>query len=86
MERLQKILARAGLASRREAEKWIQEGRVTVNGTVVQKLGTRADLLKDKIKVDGKLIRRPPPLYYLFHKPARMITSMRDPKGRPSVG
>ena len=86
MERLQKILARAGLASRREAEKWIQEGRVTVNGTVVQKLGTRADLVKDKIKVDGKLIRRPPPLYYLFHKPARMIASMRDPQGRPSVG
>lgn len=86
MERLQKILARAGLASRREAEKWIQEGRVTVNGTVVRKLGDRADPVKDKIKVDGKLIRRQPHLYYLFHKPARMITSMRDPQRRPSLG
>jgi pseudouridine synthase len=74
------------LASRREAEKWIQEGRVTVNGTVVRKLGSRADPLKDKIKVDGKLIRQPRHLYYLFHKPTRMITSMRDPQGRPSVG
>ncbi|HEX9144761.1 MAG TPA: S4 domain-containing protein, partial [Candidatus Binatia bacterium] len=54
MERLQKILARAGLASRREAERWILEGRVTVNGTVVRQLGTQADAAKDAIKVDGK--------------------------------
>ncbi|MEK6614133.1 MAG: S4 domain-containing protein, partial [Candidatus Binatota bacterium] len=58
MERLQKIIARAGLASRREAERWILEGRVTVNGAVVKKLGSQADPLKDKIKVDGKLILR----------------------------
>lgn len=87
MERLQKILARAGLASRREAESWIRDGRVTVNGLVVTKLGSRADPAKDKIKVNGKLVHQLPPLhYYLFHKPEGMITSMRDPQGRPSLG
>ena len=86
MERLQKIIARAGLASRREAERWMLEGRVTVNGKVVDKLGSQADPIKDKIKVDGKLISEPPRFYYLFHKPAGLITSLRDPQGRPSLG
>jgi 23S rRNA pseudouridine2605 synthase len=86
MERLQKILARAGLASRREAEKWIQEGRVTVNGVVVRKLGSQADPARDKIKVDGKLISQPSPRYFLFHKPAGLLTTMRDPQGRPTLG
>jgi len=86
MERLQKILARAGLASRREAEKWIEDGRVTVNGAVVKKLGSQADPARDKIKVNGKLISRPRQLYYLFHKPTGLITSIRDPQGRPSLG
>jgi 23S rRNA pseudouridine2605 synthase len=56
-ERLQKIIASAGLASRRKAELLIQEGRVTVNGTVVTQLGAKADADRDHIKVDGKLIR-----------------------------
>ncbi|MFQ5902625.1 MAG: pseudouridine synthase [Candidatus Binatia bacterium] len=86
MERLQKILARAGLASRREAERWILEGRVTVNGTVIKKLGSRADASRDKIKVDGKLIPAPSHLYFLFHKPTGLITSMRDLQGRPDLG
>jgi len=86
MERLQKILARAGLASRREAEKWIAQGRVTVNGAVVTKLGSQADAAKDKIKVDGKLIARPALRYVLLHKPPGMITSLRDPQGRPDLG
>jgi 23S rRNA pseudouridine2605 synthase len=86
MERLQKILSRAGVASRREAERWIQEGRVTVNGAVVTKLGTQADPAKDKIKVDGKLIARPALRYVMFHKPPGMITSLRDPQGRPDLG
>ena len=87
MERLQKIIARAGLASRREAETWIQQGRVTVNGAVVTKLGSQADADKDKIKVDGKLIHRPALSYLLFHKPAGLLTSMRDPEeiGRAHV-
>jgi 23S rRNA pseudouridine2605 synthase len=86
MERLQKILSRAGLASRREAERWIVEGRVTVNGAVVTKLGSQADMGKDKIKVDGKLIARPALTYLLFHKPAGIITSLHDPEGRPHLG
>jgi 23S rRNA pseudouridine2605 synthase len=86
MERLQKILARAGVASRREAERLIQEGRITVNGAKVTKLGTQADAGKDKIKVDGKLVARPALRYYLFHKPPGLITSMRDPEGRPHLG
>jgi 23S rRNA pseudouridine2605 synthase len=86
MERLQKILSRAGVASRREAERWIQEGRVTVNGAMVTKLGSQAEMGKDKIKVDGKLIARPTLTYLLFHKPAGIITSLHDPEGRPHLG
>ena len=86
MERLQKILARAGLASRREAEKWIREGRVTVNGSAVKTLGTQADADRDKIKVDGKLIPQPALRYFLFHKPPGLITSLKDPQGRPHLG
>lgn len=86
MERLQKILARAGLASRREAERWIAEGRVTVNGTVVRKLGSQADPAKDSIKVDGKRIKRAAaPLYYAFHKPPGVITTLNDPEHRPDL-
>jgi 23S rRNA pseudouridine2605 synthase len=86
MERLQKILARAGLASRREAERWIAEGRVSVNGTVVRKLGTQADPAKDSIKVDGKRIKpAATPLYYAFHKPPGVITTLNDPEHRPDL-
>jgi pseudouridine synthase len=86
MERLQKILARAGLASRREAERWIAEGRVSVNGTVVRKLGTQADPVKDSIKVDGKRIKpAAAPLYYAFHKPPGVITTLNDPQHRPDL-
>jgi pseudouridine synthase len=86
MERLQKILARAGLASRREAERWIVEGRVSVNGTVVRKLGTQADPTRDSIKVDGKRIKpAAAPLYYAFHKPPGVITTLNDPEHRPDL-
>jgi pseudouridine synthase len=86
MERLQKILARAGLASRREAERWIIEGRVAVNGTVVRQLGSQADPVKDSIKVDGKRIRpAAAPLYYAFHKPPGVITTLNDPERRPDL-
>lgn len=87
MERLQKILAHAGLASRREAEQWIREGRVSVNGAVVRTLGIRADPDRDKIKVNGKLIPQPSlPRYFLLHKPAGLIISMHDPQGRAHLG
>ncbi len=87
MERLQKIIARAGWASRQEAEEWILEGRVTINGAVVRKLGTLANADRDKIKVDGRLVLQSQKrFYYSFHKPLKMITSMGDPKGRPNLG
>jgi pseudouridine synthase len=86
MERLQKIIARAGLASRREAERWIVEGRISVNGTVVRELGTQADPARDSIKVDGKRIRpAAAPLYYAFHKPPGVITTLNDPEHRPDL-
>src|SRR5690242_21910445 len=86
MERLQKIIARAGLASRREAERWIVEGRISVNGTVVRELGTQADPARDSVKVDGKRIRpAAAPLYYAFHKPPGVITTLNDPEHRPDL-
>lgn len=86
MERLQKILSRAGLASRREAEQWILEGRVAVNGQIVRQLGSKADPYKDSIKVDGKRIKTAvAPLYFALHKPAGIITTLRDPKQRPDL-
>lgn len=86
MERLQKILARAGVASRREAEQLILEGRVSVNGRIVMKLGSRADPAKDSIKLDGKRIRpAASPLYFAFHKPPGIITTVKDPHGRPDL-
>ena len=86
MERLQKIIARAGLASRREAERWIEEGRVTVNGTLVTKLGSQADPTRDSIKVDGKRIKSAAaPLYYALHKPPGVITTLNDPQNRPDI-
>jgi pseudouridine synthase len=86
MERLQKILAHAGLASRREAEQWIVQGRVAVNGAIVRELGARADPVKDSIKVDGKRIKRAgAPLYFALHKPPGVITTLDDPQRRPDL-
>lgn len=85
-ERLQKILSHAGVASRRQAEQIIQEGRVTVNGTVVTELGSKADLEHDHIKVDGKLIRAPRRLVYLMlNKPNNTVTTVSDPQKRATV-
>ena len=85
-ERLQKILAHAGIASRRRAEELILEGRVRVNGAVVTELGTKADLDQDHIKVDGKLVRPAKQLVYLaFHKPKNCMTTTSDPEGRETV-
>ncbi len=85
-ERLQKILSRAGIASRRKAEQIIQEGRVTVNGAVVTELGSKADLDRDHIKVDGKLLHAPKHLIALaLNKPHGVVTTVSDPEGRPTV-
>ena len=85
-ERLQKILSQAGVASRRQAEKIIVEGRVTVNGAVVTELGSKANLDGDHIKVDGKLLRPPKSQVYLaMYKPNNTVTTVKDPEGRATV-
>jgi 23S rRNA pseudouridine2605 synthase len=85
-ERLQKILSRAGISSRRQAEEIIRDGRVTVNGAVITEMGSKADLEHDHIKVDGRLLRRPRmPVYIALHKPDQCVTTVTDPEGRPTV-
>jgi 23S rRNA pseudouridine2605 synthase len=85
-ERLQKILAQAGIASRRAAEQYILDGRVQVNGATVIELGTRADPGRDHIRVDGKLLHGPEPQrYFLLNKPRGYVTTLDDPEGRPTV-
>ena len=86
MDRLQKIIAAAGIASRRKAEELISQGRVTVNGQVVSELGSKADPERDYIKVDGKLLRGPQRHTYLvLNKPKGYVTTVSDPEGRPTV-
>ncbi|UCD85388.1 MAG: rRNA pseudouridine synthase [Deltaproteobacteria bacterium] len=86
MERLAKIISRAGIASRREAEKLIREGRVEVNGKVITGSGEKADPDRDRIRVDGRPISGSEPrVYILLNKPRGSITTLRDPKGRAVV-
>lgn len=85
-ERLQKIIAVAGIASRRKAEELITQGRVTVNGQTVTELGSKADPERDHIKVDGKLLRGPARhITLLLNKPKGYVTTVSDPEGRPTV-
>lgn len=85
-ERLQKIIAAAGIASRREAEELIREGQVTVNGQVVRELGSKADPEQDHVKVRNKLVTRPEPKrYILLNKPREVMTTSSDPEGRQTV-
>ncbi len=84
--RLHVLLARVGVASRRRAERMIEEGRVAVNGRVVRALGAKADPARDAVTVDGQPL--PPveePVYYLLNKPAGYFSTMSDPRGRPTV-
>jgi len=85
-ERLQKIMSRAGVASRRQAEGLIREGKVRVNGQVVTELGTKADPAQDEIRVSGRLIAADQPrTYLLLHKPVGYVATTSDPEGRPTV-
>ena len=85
-ERLQKIIATAGVTSRRKAEEMITQGRVSVNGQVVRELGSKADAGRDKIRVDGKpLPRSRGHLVILLNKPTGVVSTVRDPQGRPTV-
>ena len=85
-ERLQKVLAHAGVASRRHAEQLILQGRVTVNGAVITELGTKADPERDHIKVNGKHLHAPEkPVYLALNKPKNFVSTVSDPQGRPTV-
>jgi len=85
-ERLQKIIAASGIASRRKAEEIIAAGRVTLNGKVVVEQGTKADPQRDEICVNGKPLKsRERLLYFLLHKPKGYVTTVSDPEGRPTV-
>lgn len=86
MERLQKIIAAAGIASRRKAEELIAAGKVQVNGKIVTALGTKADAARDHIRVGGKLISAPEQkVHLLLNKPKGYVTTVSDPEGRPTV-
>jgi len=84
MERLQKVIARAGIASRRKAEEMILQGRVKVNGRVVTELGVKVGP-SDDVEVDGIPVEREEPVYYLLYKPRGVISSVKDDKGRKVV-
>lgn len=85
LQRIQKILAQMGVASRRKAEELIIEGRVTVNGKIAT-LGMKADIEKDHIKVNGKLLLKPEKkIYLMLNKPRGVVTSLYDPEGRPTI-
>ncbi|MCA6504266.1 MAG: pseudouridine synthase [Pseudanabaena sp.] len=86
-DRLQKILSRHGIASRREAEQMILAGRVAVNGNKVTELGTKADPESDRIKIDGKLLQTNAPkfVYLLLNKPIGVMSTCDDPQGRKTV-
>jgi 23S rRNA pseudouridine2605 synthase len=86
LERIQKILAKGGIASRREAERMVVEGRVMVNGKIIDTLGFKADPSKDHIKIDGKRLPHfEPKVILLLNKPRGYISTVKDPQGRPTV-
>jgi 23S rRNA pseudouridine2605 synthase len=84
MERLQKVMARAGIASRRKSEELIKEGKVKVNGKVVKELGIKVSS-SDKVEVNGIQIEKEEPVYFLLYKPRGVISSVSDDKGRRVV-
>lgn len=85
MERLQKVMAHAGVASRRKSEEIIAEGRVKVNGVVVTEMGTKVDPQKDTIEVDGEEIEKEKKVYLKLYKPEDYVTTVNDPQGRKTV-
>ncbi len=85
MERLQKVMAHAGVASRRKSEDIIAEGRVKVNGVVVTEMGTKVDPVHDTIEVDGEEIEKEKKIYIKLHKPKGYVTTVNDPQGRQTV-
>ncbi len=87
LERLQKVLSQAGVASRRKAEEIIRQGRVTVNGKVVTRLGTKVDSGRDEIRVDGERVQVASRyVYVLLNKPQGVLSTMKDQRGRTALG
>jgi len=84
-ERIQKVLATAGFGSRRECEQLLLAGRVEIDGHVVTELGTRVDAQRQEIRVDGARVTLPKKVYYMVNKPPGVVSTMRDPQGRPRV-
>ncbi|HEV3165048.1 MAG TPA: pseudouridine synthase, partial [Isosphaeraceae bacterium] len=85
LDRLQKVLAHAGIASRRECEELILQGRVTIDGKVVRVLGTKVDAKRVQIAVDGQVVRLERPVYFAVCKPKGYVSTNNDPAGRPRV-
>src|SRR5215831_16435177 len=83
MERLNKLLAHAGLGSRRHCETLIRSGRVALDGRIVRELGTKVDPQKQRVAVDGEPVRSERPVYWLVNKPRGYLCTNRDPAGRP---
>ena len=86
LDRLQKILSRAGVTSRRKAEELVVAGRVRVDGRVVRELGSKADPRRQRVEVDGRRITAEPFVYLVLNKPRGVVTTLHDPEGRPTVG
>lgn len=84
-ERLQKVLAGAGIASRRRAEEIVAAGRVRVNGAVVTEMGVKVDPRRDRIEVDGRVVAAEKPVTVVLNKPRGVVSTVRDPEGRPTV-
>src|SRR5579862_9887035 len=86
LERLQKIIARAGIASRRHAEELIRSGQVRVNGEVITELGAKADPERDRVEAAGRIAERPAePSYFVLNKPIHVVSTMSDPEGRATL-
>jgi len=86
MIRIQKVIANAGISSRRAAERLLLQGRIIVNGQVINELGTKVDPSRDHIRVDGKLIpRSQPKVYMMLYKPQGCVSTLHDPDGRKTI-
>jgi 23S rRNA pseudouridine2605 synthase len=85
VERLQKVLSRAGVASRRKAEELISAGRVAVDGRIVRELGVKVDPRRQRVDVDGKRVVAESPVYLVVHKPREVMCTLSDPEGRKTV-
>lgn len=85
LKTLERVISKAGLGSRTEARRWIHQGRVEINGTVVQHPDTWVDMVSDRVRFDGRPLAVAEPVYVVLYKPTGYITTYKDPDGRPTV-